>query len=436
MLTARTVLNTNVATLAHMRAHLARVTNLSGNDIDEIALGYFALGAVYGISADGALAQCLHETNNLHFGGQVSASQHNMAGIGATNDGAAGLAWPTWRDGITAHYIHLLAWCGQPAGDADPRIREVKAAIRQLGKVITWRDLGGRWAVPGDGYADAIERHWQAIVNETGAASVFTYADSPSPNYGYPRGEQTRNGRQVVAFVIHRMQGTMAGTRSWFQNPQSAASSNWGIGKDGSIERYVPPEYSPWTNGDVQGPDRTLPWLDSALDAKINPNEVTETIECEGNEGEPWPEAQYQAILTVVRERCAARGITPSPITVVGHYRINSVTRAGCPGANFPWGRLFADLAPAPPPASAGTAGDERTQLLNDGNSLPVWARGNLTREGVADLRAYGGGQEERVALYEKTRLHRLAGQTYAFLVDGPASYDALMQAGKIVLYG
>jgi len=320
MLTARTVLNTNVATLAQMRAHLARVTTLSGNDIDEIATGYYEYGAVFGVSADGALAQCLHETNNLHFGGQVSASQHNMAGIGATNDGAAGLSWPTWRAGIRAHFIHLLAWCGQPAGDDDPRIRAVKAAIRQQGKVITWRDLGGRWAVPGDGYADGIERHWQAIVNETGATSVsipkppMTILDSPNRD-GYP------GTRRVDALVLHITQGT--DSRGWLTSPQSKASANYLIERDGTIYQLVPPDHDAWANGQANQPDTSNPliarWLTErdSQGQPINFNQRTISIEHEGkssnNLGGSLTPAQVASTVALQAWLCVTFAIPPEP---------------------------------------------------------------------------------------------------------------------------
>lgn len=79
---------------------------------------------------------------------------------------------------------------------------------------------------------------------------------------------------------------------------------------------------------------------------------------------------------------------------------------------------------------------DERTQLLADTGAVPFFARGNLTREGVANLSAYGGSGAERIAIYEKARYHRLNGHTYAFFVEGPVSYEALQAAGKITLYG
>lgn len=88
--------------------------------------------------------------------------------------------------------------------------------------------------------------------------------------------------------------------------------------------------------------------------------------------------------------------------------------------------------------AAYGVVMDERTQLLNDANAIPLFARGNLAREGIVDLTAAGGGQAERIALYDKQYFHRLNGTTQTFFRDphSPVSYAALHAAGKITLYG
>lgn len=85
-------------------------------------------------------------------------------------------------------------------------------------------------------------------------------------------------------------------------------------------------------------------------------------------------------------------------------------------------------------PVDAGER--ERQQLLADAAAVPAWARGNLIREGVVDLTPWGGGEEERLAIYEKARYHRLNGTSQSFFSDGPTSYQALFTAGRVVLYG
>ena len=75
---------------------------LSDAEVDEVLVACWEFGERLGIAPDLALAQMCHETDIWRFGGQVQPAQHNPAGIGATNDGAADLTFPNWREGIRA----------------------------------------------------------------------------------------------------------------------------------------------------------------------------------------------------------------------------------------------------------------------------------------------------------------------------------------------
>lgn len=159
------------ASVPQMIAYLRRNNPAIGiAEAGEIVAAYAAIGIGAGIDSAGAFAQACHETNLFRFGNQVRKEQHNPAGIGATNDGAAGHSWPNWAAGVAAHYYHLCAWAKLPGGNNSIRYKEVTSAAKTKGYARTWRDLGGRWAVPGDGYGDGIERHWQGILSEAGTA--------------------------------------------------------------------------------------------------------------------------------------------------------------------------------------------------------------------------------------------------------------------------
>jgi len=146
---------------------------LTDAEIEEIVAAFVHWGGLVGIAWDRPFAQACHETRLFRFGNQVALVQRNPAGIGATNDGAPGLTFPTWTQGIAAMLIHLMAWCDRldlaklihrTPTDLDPRIPIVAQVRAEKGKAVTWGDLGGRWAVPGVGYAAAIERHHNAIL--------------------------------------------------------------------------------------------------------------------------------------------------------------------------------------------------------------------------------------------------------------------------------
>lgn len=160
----------------------------------------------------------------------------------------------------------------------------------------------------------------------------------PSPNYGLPRGTQGRAGHQVIAIVDHIMSGTLVGTDSWFRNSTSEVSAHFGVGKNGEIHQYVDINNVAWGNGVVNKPSWPL------LLSNVNPNYYTVSIEHEGQSGDQFTEAEYQATLALHRWLIDSFGLDVNENTIIGHYRIDSVTKADCPGSGFPWQRLFTDL--------------------------------------------------------------------------------------------
>jgi len=46
--------------------------------------------------------------------------------------------------------------------------------------------------------------------------------------------------------VLHIMEGTLAGTDSWFKNPSSQVSAHFGIGKDGTVYQWVDTAFVAW----------------------------------------------------------------------------------------------------------------------------------------------------------------------------------------------
>ena len=143
---------------------------------------------------------------------------------------------------------------------------------------------------------------------------------------------------KTIAIVNHIMQGTLTGTDSWFANPASIVSSHFGVGKNGEIHQYVSLDNPAWANGGVNKPDWPL------LVQGVNPNYYTVSIEHEGYTGDVMPEAQYQATLALHRWLIETLGIPVTRDSIIGHYRIDSINKANCPGAGFPWDRLFKDL--------------------------------------------------------------------------------------------
>lgn len=130
-----------------------------------------------GVEPVGMVIQAGHETAWGNFGGAASAWQNNpcgmrVAGYGlkwieeqisdAKTDAArdalhrmSHATFATWHQGARAQAQHLRVYCGHRIpvhAIADPRYDVVDPP-----SVVHWRELSGRWAVPGEGYGERIE---------------------------------------------------------------------------------------------------------------------------------------------------------------------------------------------------------------------------------------------------------------------------------------
>lgn len=155
------------ATPAQLEAELS--SRNPGHIHPGIAQLYVDWGYRFGIRSDVAFAQMLHETNFLRYGGDVQPWQNNFAGIGATGGGNPGNSFANAEAGVIAHYAHL-AWYVYPNhrneycnSTWDPR----HFGTTHRYTVFRIRDLGGQWAVPGNGYGEALARYATEIWNYT-----------------------------------------------------------------------------------------------------------------------------------------------------------------------------------------------------------------------------------------------------------------------------
>ncbi len=152
----------------------------NGNDgkftvsLEELAKMYVKYGKRFGIRADMAWAQMIHETGYGQYGGDVQPAQNNMVGIGATGGGVPGNSFATAELGVIAHYAHL-AWYVYPdhvsdpycvlveqpadgpiATPGDPRHFVQSSGAVHKGNVRTVYELSGKWA-PGSTYGSAVQ---------------------------------------------------------------------------------------------------------------------------------------------------------------------------------------------------------------------------------------------------------------------------------------
>lgn len=154
----------------------------------------------------------------------------------------------------------------------------------------------------------------------------------PSPNY-----TSGRKGKKIIAIVNHITAGLMPGCLNWLCNPKAKASAHYLVTRDGKIFQLVKDEDTAWHAGIVNKPS----WK---LYDGTNPNYYTIGIEHEGFPNEELTEAQYQATLWLHKQLIQKYNIPVDSEHIIGHYRIDSVRKANCPGPKFPWDRLFSDL--------------------------------------------------------------------------------------------
>lgn len=140
----------------------------------------------------------------------------------------------------------------------------------------------------------------------------------PSPNH------ESRGGFTPEVIIIHRMQGTLPGTDSWFANPQSGVSAHYGIGQNGEIHQYVAEERRAWHAG--------TPRSDSVLKQfhpGVNQNRFTIGIEHEGKDLEPWSETMRATSAALIKDIAARWNIAIDATHIVPH---RACTNTACPG--------------------------------------------------------------------------------------------------------
>jgi hypothetical protein len=154
-------------TAEELSAYLLASNPRPGFSVPTLTLAqyYVRYAAEVGLRADVLWAQMLHETGFGAYRGSVSASQNNYAGIGATGGDVPGVTFPTAEDGVKAHVAHLVAYVftNDRASWTNPAVDPRYDAVNPRGIARVLNDLDGRWAVPGNGYGAAIERHVAAL---------------------------------------------------------------------------------------------------------------------------------------------------------------------------------------------------------------------------------------------------------------------------------
>ena len=125
---------------------------------DDVGQRIVTLADSYGINSDMMAAQIGHES--AWWQSRIVRDKNNPSGLGATNDAPYENAITFERpvDGIRATIAHLLSYVhgdDNPIRDQSYR-HEVLRNAGYLGVASVWGDLNGRWAWPGETYAQSI----------------------------------------------------------------------------------------------------------------------------------------------------------------------------------------------------------------------------------------------------------------------------------------
>lgn len=127
----------------YYNAHAVYPAFYAGTDaptIEAFCQIYMEECAAEGVKAEVAFCQAMNETGFLKFGGQVSITQYNFAGMGATDDGAAGASFPNVRTGVRAQVQHLKGYASTNALNnacVDPRFAYLSKS-RGCAPIVEW----------------------------------------------------------------------------------------------------------------------------------------------------------------------------------------------------------------------------------------------------------------------------------------------------------
>lgn len=143
----------------------------------------------------------------------------------------------------------------------------------------------------------------------------------PSPNF--------TKGRinPIKIIVIHISTGSLTSLANTFTNPSSKASSHYGVGFKGEVLQFVQDVNTAWHAGNPKNPTYKFQVGDS-------PNAMSIGIECEGTDLSKAPVAQINALSELVKSLCDKYHIPCDRGHIIGHYEVNSVTRANCPATD------------------------------------------------------------------------------------------------------
>lgn len=211
---------------------------------------------------------------------------------------------------------------------------------------------------------------------------------------------------------MHIAQGGYDAAVSWLTDAQANpnSSAHFVIAKDGRISQLVSIKDGAWANGLAWVADATQPnggywnnprgvkvapsWKD--IISGVNPNLYTISVEHEGFYQDQWTQEMYDANNKLLAWIAAQLGQTPAaPFqfvahrSLIGHYEIDPVDRANCPGPNVNFDRMALN-ANAMPTLSQVTPQAKTVHVYGTTALLSLPSRQLISQVSDTDVDVYG----------------------------------------------
>jgi len=173
--------------------------------------------------------------------------------------------------------------------------------------------------------------------------------------------KSSRNGQRVKSFIIHHAATTdAAGVVALMVSGRRTVSSNYVVGRDGTVYGVVPEEERAWTSGSSSDGGKGAAWDRQSI--------TFETANLSAGGAWPISDASYESVSDVLADAANRYGIDLNRDTVIGHRELWSRYRASyataCPGG-FDLDRLVnmarAKQGKGAAPAYSGSTGAGNT---------------------------------------------------------------------------
>lgn len=167
-----------------------------------------------------------------------------------------------------------------------------------------------------------------------------------------PNHYKGRYGWKADVIVFHQTGGSeLTPALNWYLNPNAQCSPNWVIDVNGDIYELVSPDNAAYCNGTTKTEGRL--YYKNATSKIVrsrstNANYYTYSMECVHCAHGDITSAQVSAIVELIKNviipHMKKNGVVPKIDRehLIGHCEINPITRAFCPGKNFPYDKIIA----------------------------------------------------------------------------------------------